>query len=148
METMTTSPVESMNELIKHGPQGVDSNMNLRKSVQTMTNTIYERFEDHRKNTLREMNVINRASQSNTKRNVERKAQYLFDILFDNRLSIKCAQLSAEQWLAFNFDINIEEECRRGPWPRLPRFHNVFFLIVKRRGEHLFLWCSCRHFDE
>ncbi len=67
METMTTSPVESTNDLIKHEHQVVDSNMKLSKSVQIMTNAIDKRFENHCKKSLHEMNVINRVSQSKTK---------------------------------------------------------------------------------
>ncbi len=57
-KTMTTHPMESTNELIKHGPQGVDSNMNPSKYVQTVINNIDKQFDDHHEQSLCKMNTI------------------------------------------------------------------------------------------
>ena len=83
MDSMTTSPVESMNNLVKHGPKSINSNMNLSRSVKTATSAIDDRFDDHHNQLVREMGIINRASQAPTKRDIERKAQYMIDINFD-----------------------------------------------------------------
>ena len=55
METMTTLPVESMNRMLK---SNVHSNLNLSKSVNITTRTFDERFDNHRKTTLRETNPV------------------------------------------------------------------------------------------
>ena len=148
MDAMTTSPVESMNNLIKHGPKSINSNMNLSRAVKTATSAIDERFDDHHNQAVREMGIINRASQAPTKRAIERKAQYMIDINFDRRTTVKCVQTAPETWLAWNFGAEVEKECRSGPWPRLARYHNVWKLKVNRRGDKLFLWCECQHHNE
>ena len=50
------------------------------------------------------MNIISKALQSTTKRNTECKAQYIFDISFDNPLKMKCVQTAEEEWKVFDFD--------------------------------------------
>ena len=149
METMTTSPVESMNRMMK---TNVHSNLNLSKSVSVTTQTFDQRFDNHRKNSLRDTNKINRASQSVTKRLTERKAQYLFDISFDARKHVKAVHLSPELWLVWDFrEVNKATDVAekwKWLWDKLPSYHNVFKMCVKRRGEKKFLWCQCRHFDE
>ena len=61
LDTMTTSPVESMNELTTHGPRGVDSNMNLSRSVVTMTQRHDDRAHRHMQKSIHDLGLMNRA---------------------------------------------------------------------------------------
>ena len=113
MDTMTTSPVESMNSIVK---KNVNSNYNLSKSIKTTTGIIDELFEDHRKLSLWEENIVNCASQSVTKDIIERKAQYLIDQSFDNQLNIKGMHYRKEVWLCWDFrEVNTHSK-KKGSW--------------------------------
>ena len=111
MDTMTTSPVQSINNTAK---KNVNSNYNLSKSIESTTGVIDKRFEDHRKLSLREENIVNRASQSATKDIIERKAQYLIDQSFVNRLNIKGMHYRKEVWLIQTIDrlLNVSQKFR------------------------------------
>ncbi len=149
MDTLTTLPVESMNNIVK---KNVNSNYNLRKSIKTTTGVIDERFEDHRKSSLREENIVNHASKSVTKDIIKRKAQYLIDQSFDNRLNIKGINYRQEVWLCWYFrEVNAHSK-KKGSWKELwdilPSYHNVYTIEVVRSGDHLSLNCKCEHFEE
>ena len=47
LDAMTISLVESMNELTKHGPVGVNANVNTNQSLQTMTNAHDSSIQRH-----------------------------------------------------------------------------------------------------
>ena len=74
MDAITTSPVGSTNNLVKHGNKDITSNTNLSYAVRMATSAIDDRFDDHNKQAVWEMGIINRASQDPTKRDIERKA--------------------------------------------------------------------------
>ena len=60
----TTSPTESLNNLVKHGNKGVNSTMNGSKTLSLMTQATDERALLHRKEALRQLGKANRASRS------------------------------------------------------------------------------------
>lgn len=103
MQAKTTSPVESMNNITKHGSHAVDSNMNLSKSVQTMTDGADARLGAYENDSIREMGIRNRASHAPTKDDVHRKTQYLMDQNWDCRLQRKYAQVAPNEWLSWSF---------------------------------------------
>lgn len=148
LEAMTTSPVESMNDVTKHGNMKVHSNMNLSKSVSVMTEGHDARIGDHMSKSIRSLNRTNRASQGPTKDDLDPIGQYLLDQSFDGAIMECGAQIKPEEWIVFNFtekSKSIEDDCYEGPWPRFPRFHVVHVLKVCRRDNQLFLCCSCKH---
>ena len=148
LDAMTTSPVESMNELTKHGPRGVDSNMNLSRSVVTMTQGHDARANEHMKKFIRDLGLINRASTAPTKNEIHRKCQYMLDQNFDSRNTMKRVHTGDEEWISWNFSQEaIEKECCVGPWPRLARYHHMRKLTVKRLDGQIFPWCTCQHYD-
>ena len=63
-EAATTSPVESANSRIKHGPNKIHANMNLDRSSQIILDGITTRLDKRRKPAHREMNANNAASNS------------------------------------------------------------------------------------
>ena len=71
LDAMTTSPVESMNELTEHGPRGVDSNMNLNRSVVTMTQGHDACANEHMKKSIRDLGLMNQASTAPTKNEIQ-----------------------------------------------------------------------------
>ena len=148
LEAMTTSPVESMNDVTKHGNMKVDSNMNLSKSVAVMTDGHDARIGDHMSKSLRSLNSTNVASQGPTKDDLEPIGQYLLDQSFENAITEYGAQIKPEEWIVFNFtekSKSIDDDCYEGPWPRFPRFHVVHVLRVNRLNGQIFLYCSCQH---
>lgn len=66
----TTSPVESMNEVTKHGPKGIHSNMNLSKSLPMVAEGVDDRLQDFNNSAMRELGMTNRASRAPTKDNI------------------------------------------------------------------------------
>lgn len=152
MEAMTTSPVESMNDLIKNGEKGVTSNMNLSRSVATTTDVINERIADYKNEKYRDLDKVNLASQASTRNHVSRKAQYLIDISFDGKEYVKCAQLEEEKWVCWDFGkqkpVSQKKKKWQILWNRLPIYHDIFYVTVKRIGDNAFLHCSCCHFQE
>lgn len=149
LDAQTTSPVESMNELTKHGPRAVDSNMNISRSLITMTEGHDDRYHDYRNEQIRELSKTTRASATHTKKDIQRKCQYVIDKNFDDRKTVKTVMCSSEEWNAWEFLDNdcIEDECKSGPWTRLARFHEVHTLRLKRLGGRDFLWCSCLYYN-
>ena len=81
----------------------VDSNMNLSKSVQTMTDGADARLGAYDNDSIREMGIRNRASHAPTKDDVHRKTQYLMDQNWDCRLRRKYAQVAPNEWLSWSF---------------------------------------------
>ena len=85
MQAKTTSPVESMNKVTKHGPKAVNSNMNLSKSIETMADATDSRLTNYDNEARREMGTINRASRAPTSGDVIKQIQHLMDQNWDRR---------------------------------------------------------------
>ena len=148
LDAMTTSPVESMNQLTKHGPMGVDSNMNLSRSLKTMAKGHDSRSQDHHKKAQRSLGLVNLVSKGPTKYDIHHKCQYMLDQNFDQGKKVHYVRTSAEEWICFNLSkVSIERECQTGIWKRLARYHRVRRIKVKRMGRELFLHCSCQFHD-
>ena len=148
LDAMTTSPVESMNQLTKHGPMGANANMNLSKSIMTMTNAHDTRIKDHHHKATRSVGMVNLSSNGPTKYDVHHKCQYMLDQNFDRGKKVNYVRMSDEEWIGFNLcKETIEEESRQGIWRRLARYHQVRHMKVKRMGNQLFLHCSCQFHD-
>ena len=90
VDTMTTSPVESMNELTKHGPNSIDSNMNISRSIMTMTKGHDERSQSHHKKSIQDLNKTNLASHAPTKYEIHQKCQPMIDQNFDFSKHVNC----------------------------------------------------------
>ena len=148
LDAMTTSPVESMNELTKHGPGSVDSNMNLSNSIMTMTEAHDERSQSHHKKAWVDMNKTNLASRSHTKYDIHRKCQYMIDQNYDFSKHLNVVRVGDEEWISFCFSKDIlDTQFSEGIWTRLARYHRVRRLTVKRIGDQIFLHCSCFFHD-
>ena len=144
LDAMTTSPVESMNELTKHGPNSIDSNMNISRSIMTMTKGHDERSQSHHKKAIQDLNKTNLASRAPTKYDIHQKCQSMIDQNFDFSKHVNCVRVADEEWKSFYFckDILDDRFCK-GIWNRLARYHRVCSLKVKRIGGQIFLHCSC-----
>ena len=149
LDAMMTSPVESMNEVIKHGTNAVDSNMNLSRSLTTIAGSVDDRYQAYYEQSCRDLGRTNRASQAPIADDMNKKCQYMLDYNFDRRITVCFVQESETTWAAWNFDEKdtIDLDCTKGPWPRLPRFHEVFKVELLRYLGELYLKCSCMHQD-
>ena len=146
MQAKTTSPVESMNEVTKHGPHAVNSNMNLSKSIETMAVGADARLSDYSKESMRELGTSLRASRAPTKDVVHRKTQYLMDQNWDKSSSHKYAQISEEQWLCWNF--YLKHDQRKFPWTTQANFHRVWTISIVRKDNQIFAKCGdCYHVE-
>ena len=85
MDAGTTSPVESLNRVIKKGPSGVNSNMSLDKSVERTTKQCAKRIRTQHSKALRDMGHASLFSVSPTRDKIITKGQALADVNFDNR---------------------------------------------------------------
>ena len=83
LDAMTTSPVESMNEVIKHGTNAVDSNMNLSRSLTTIAGSVDDRYQAFYEQSCRDLGRTNRASQAPIADDMNKKCQYMLDYNFD-----------------------------------------------------------------
>ena len=83
MDACTTSPVESANNSLKHGPRKVNSNMNIDRATKQMLNGIDSRLERRRNSANRAMNRSSYASRAPTSNHVIKKGQGLIDREFD-----------------------------------------------------------------
>ena len=148
MDAMTTSPVESMNQLTKHGPSGVNSNMNLSQSISTMCSAHDSRVQSHKGSAIRNLGINNMTSMSVTRDDVHHKCQDMIDQNYDARTIMRGVRIGEEAWLCWNFDKSSlknddESEEMIGIWKQMSRYHNVRRLTVKRNGNQTFINCSC-----
>ena len=128
MDHMTTSPVESINNSVKHGPSFVNSRMNLEKSIERLLSGITERLRRNALNAKKELGMHNYASQAPTREYVTRKGQALIDRNHDRGLKMKSAQMGPTNWICWNFDtvdkIKVEHEVELF-LPKYYRVHNL-----------------------
>ena len=110
MDACTTSPVESANAAIKHGPNKVHSNMNLDKSTRKMIEGFNRRLKRRKNQALRDLGLTNLASRAPTSPYIITKIQGLIDRFYDQRHVLKSAQVGPETWHVWNFDSYIEDE--------------------------------------
>jgi hypothetical protein len=101
-DAMTTSPMESMNDLIKN-KQRLSSNHNLSRSLERIVIDQSLRYEQHVNRSFMEMNKTVLASRSPTKHDIHRRCQYMIDYLHDRSRFLKCVQTSECDWICWNF---------------------------------------------
>lgn len=171
MDAMTTSPVESMNNLIKNKMQ-LDPNMNLSQALPLMLSKNNERIKAHLTNFIASLQQTTLASASPTKQSISTRCQLVLDQLFDRRHHVKCVQESDALWTCWNFaDVkcndnvlspteiiplltSVGESTATSTDERniltsdfsfisAPKFLSVFQQSVKKLGEELFLHCTC-----
>ena len=104
MDACTTSPVESNNNTVKHGPSFVNARMNLDNSICKLTNGVNLRLNRRRHAAEREMNKTNKASCAPTKDYTTKRGQALIDRNHDNRVKVRWAQVGPEEWIAWQFE--------------------------------------------
>ena len=92
LDASTTSPVESMNSIVKFGKDGVSSNMNLSKSLSSVLHGTDDRMNFRNDEALRQMSKSSCCSRAPTKDDVNKKGQGLLDASYDVRLHFKAAQ--------------------------------------------------------
>ena len=146
MYAKTTSPVESMNKLTKHGPNCVDSNMSLSTSIETLVDGTTVRLDDQMNDSRRKMNQVNRSSRAPTKNEIHPMIQYLVDASYDKKDTIKLVQLSPDEWIAWSFDD--EKRYKKPPLRYLPRFHRVWKMVVNSTDGRSFIHCGCQTYEE
>ena len=89
---------------------------------------------------------INRSSRAPTKKEIHPTIQYLVDISHDKSRDAKLVQLGREEWISWSFDV--ETRHKKAPMKYLTRYHRVWSLSVKRKGNKIFLHCECETYDE
>ena len=85
MDSCTTSPVESANSAIKHGPHKVNVNMNLDRVTKKMIQGVKTSLNWRKNRAHREENKSNQASCAPTKEFIIKKGQGLIDRAYDAR---------------------------------------------------------------
>ena len=101
-DAMTTSPVESMNDLMKN-KQKLYSNHNLSTCLQRISNDQSLRYDMHVQRSFMEMNKNMLSSRAPTKNDIHRRCQHMLDYFHDNSQKIKCCQVSDREWYCWNF---------------------------------------------
>ena len=92
MDASTTSPVEAMNFVLKHGQKKLHSNMDIDNSLSNAIDSTTSRIERRQNEAFREMHRTNLSSRAPTKDDLIRKGQGLVDVSFDARLYFKGCQ--------------------------------------------------------
>ena len=168
-DAMTTSPVESMNNLTKNTMR-IGANMNLSTTVVTLVEEHSARYEKHVNKMLLKMDSTNLGSKAHTKRHIHHQCQAMIDLFHENSQKLKCVQQNDHEWLCWNFIdpessishpkswegqqcVGIDEEIEDVHEKSLvnsmkvPHFLNVYRLVLNYFDGTLFLQCSCRHFE-
>jgi len=170
---MTTSPVESMNDLIKN-KQNINSRLNLSNTVGRIITDHKTRFSDHVNKEFMQMNRTLLSSQAPTKDHIQTKCQHMIDYLHDTSHRQKCIQTNEREWLCWDFknsqlhfdtdpfdeldynnikSIDMEskmptfDEDRIISSMKIPSFLNVFHIMVTSTEGRLFMKCSCYHYE-
>ena len=144
MDACTTSPVESNNNAIKHGPSGINSKMNLSKSVTRLLAGINNRYKRRKNLAKRQEYLLNLASRAPTREYVIPEGQALMDRNFDARLWCKSARISSNQWLVWNFHRNDHQELISHLDLYMTNFYRVRSLYTTENDDEMcFVKCSC-----
>ena len=148
MDSCTTSPVESQNNAIKHGPNAVSSNMNMDRSTGKMLEGVNNRLQERRNHAFRELNHSNHSSSAPTRDFVTPHGQRLMDRFYDLRHHCKSAQIAPGVWRVWDFDEWMDEaktERFQSPlWAHYPIFCRVRELRVNDLGSRTFIKCTCK----
>lgn len=168
-DAMTTSPVESMNDITKNTMR-IGANMNLSTSVIALVEQHGERYERHVNKMLLKMDGTNLASQAPTKHHIHHKCQQMIDTFHDEATHLKCVQVNASEWLCWKFFDPDEKRCNKKKdclvegvgidedvkcvyeeslrkSMVVPSFLNVYRVRLCTYDSTMFLRCSCRHFE-
>ena len=108
---MTTSPVESLNNVTKHGKHGISKRMSIDKSTDELIKGINERFRK-RDSKVKDGLIKNEySSMSPLKNFLEPVPLALSDQFFDARKFYKLARMSARKWICwFDHSSDLEPE--------------------------------------
>ena len=101
-DAMTTTPVESMNDLTKN-KFGIGANMNLSTSVVALVEDHGARYDRHVNSMLLKMDSTNLSSKSHTKNHIHHKCQHMIDYFRDKSPTLKCVQVNEHKWICWNF---------------------------------------------
>ena len=101
-DAMTTSPTESMNDLIKR-KQKVNSNYNMSKSIERIVVCNNMRYEDSVNQSYMQLNRTVLSSKSVTKDDVHQRCTHMMDFLHDKCHKLKCVQLGEFEWQCWSF---------------------------------------------
>lgn len=172
-DAMTTSPVESMNDLIKN-KQNINSRLNLSNTVDRIITDHKTRYNDHVNKALMQMNRTVLSSQAPTKDHIHPKCQHMIDFLYDTSHRLKCIQTNECEWICWDFKNNqlqlstdpfdeldyndiesMEMNSKMSSFDeekviasmKIPSFLNVYNIRVTSNDGRMFMKCSCCHYE-
>ncbi len=141
---MTTSLVESCNHLVKHSSFSVHLNMNLDMTYAKILVEANTRIWQQRNEAECKMAKFDHASLGITKDVFITKGKCLVGREHDDRLKYCCVQLDAENFIVWNFENEYLGEMNQDwPWTELPRFHQVWKLVLHSHCGKYFITYSC-----
>ena len=143
MDAMTTSPVESHNRVLKHGPEAIHPNYHLNTTVSKIMNSSITRLRLRKDRAMIETGKNNLASNSPTREFLIKKGQGLVDRNYDRRGLYKSVQLNPTKWISWYFD-EVETLKDRHPlFVEIPMFLRVRVLELTSQNGNNFVSCSC-----
>ena len=145
MDNYANSAVESVNNVTKHGPYGINAKMNLSKSLKRLLKGILNRFNKSQNTAQRTLYQRNQASKAPTSDQVTPKGQALLDRNYDERLNCKSVRVGTNEWCVWNFRRNDCELLESHLQLYLPNYYRCRKLSVYENedsGEY-FVNCSC-----
>lgn len=101
-DAMTTSPVESMNDLIKN-KQKINASLNLSKSLEQIVGNQKTRYDRSHGKACMQLNRTQLSSRAPTKDHIHKRCQDMMDFLYDKSSRVKCAMTSECEWMCWNF---------------------------------------------
>lgn len=146
MDNYANSAVESVNNVTKHGPFGINAKMNLSKSLKRLLKGILNRFNKSHTTAQRTLYQRNQASKAPTRDQVTPKGQALMDRNYDERLNCKSVRVGTNEWCVWNFRRNDGELLESHLQLYLPNYYRCRTLSVYENedsGEY-FVNCSCQ----
>ena len=143
MDACTTSPVESNNNAVKHGPSRVNARRNLDETVNRLIKGINTRFSQRNNKAKREVNRNNTASCAPTSDYFIEKGQGLIDRYHDHSHECKSATMGTNEFIVTDWSCPDNEQITSLYKLYQPKFYRARKLNITKEDGIYFVWCSC-----
>ena len=146
MDSFTTSPVESQNNII-HNHLGINSSMNAEKGIAKISEYSEQQYALNEKEGIQSLNKTNLSSRAPTKEFIIDKSQAIADQNYDASHDYSYCQIGRGKWLVWHFHhLYVGRKVLKFPYSELPTFCRVRIVELRKCGSMKFLDCSCQYY--
>jgi len=168
-DAMTTSPVELVNNHLKHHGKvsyshvrlnkgqyillttsaknhQVSSKFNASKSLMMITEATNSRSDKIYLSSHREEQYSVISSKLTNKKLFTRKCVYIMNDMYDSRSAEHCARVAMDSWIVWNFHQDVLptfDNDLLSLGKEFPMFRNVYRVLLKKKNTQHFMQCEC-----